>query len=59
MLIINAVVKLWKKAVIDAPTFIIFAAVFVLAVFTNISPVIFVVLTAIAGIILKSIGVKK
>ena len=59
VLIINAVVKLWKKAVIDKVTLLIFAIVFILAVFTNLSPVIYVVLSAVAGIVLKSLGAKK
>ena len=53
VLIINAVMKLWKKAVVDLPTFIIFALVFLGSVFLDISPVIYVVIFAILGIILQ------
>lgn len=59
VLILNAVIKLWKKAVVDKVTLIIFILVFVLSVFTNISPVVYVVLTAAAGIVLKSLEAKK
>ena len=48
VLIFNAVVKLWKKAVVDKATLAIFLAVFVLSIFLNVSPVIFVVLSAAA-----------
>lgn len=59
VLILNAVVKLYKKAVIDVPTFIIFVLVALGSIFLDASPVIFVVLAAVAGILLKVIGGKK
>ncbi len=59
VLIINAVVKLWKKAVIDIPTLVVFIFVFGLSVFTNISPIIYVVLAAAAGIVIKVLEAKK
>ena len=59
VLILNAVVKLLKKAVMDWPTGIIFALVAVGSYFLPISPVIFVLLAAIAGITLKSMGGKQ
>ncbi len=58
-LILNAVVKLWKKAVADAPTVCIFLTVLALAVFTKLSPVIFVVAAALAGVAIKAWGAKK
>ena len=65
VLILNAVLKLWKKAVVDKATLVIFLAVFgcmagsryLLGV--SLSPVVFVILAAFAGIILKVWGVKK
>ena len=59
VLIANAVVKLYKKAVVDVPTLVIFLAVASGSVLLSVSPVIFVVLAALAGIILKSMGGKK
>ena len=59
ILILNAVVKLFKKAVIDAPTAVIFLAVALGSYFTPLSPVIFVLAAGIAGIVLKNAGVKK
>lgn len=40
-------------------TFIIFLAVVLLAFFTELSPVIFVVASAILGIVIKNVGGKK
>ena len=59
VLIVNAVVKLYKKAVVDIPTFIIFLLVAVGSIFLPVSPVIFVLIAAVAGIILKAMGGKK
>ena len=59
VLIANAVVKLYKKAVVDIPTFIIFLLVALGSIFLPISPVIFVLIAAVAGIILKAMGGKK
>lgn len=57
--IFNAVLKLWKAAVVDKATLVIFAAVFLLSVFLDISPVILVLAAAIAGIVLMRLGVPK
>ena len=59
VLILNAVVKLLKKAVLDIPTGIIFGLVAVGSYFLPISPVIFVLVAAVTGITLKAIGGKK
>jgi len=58
VLIFNAVLKLWKKAVVDKITLVLFLGVFLLSVFFNISPVVFVVFCAAAGIVLSRLGVK-
>lgn len=59
VLIFNAVVKLFKKAVIDKFTLVIFAIVALGSCFTDISPIIFVILAAIASIAVKVLGGKK
>ena len=59
VLITNAVVKLFKKAVVDVPTMVIFLAVALLSVFLYLSPVIYVILAAISGITIKAMGGKK
>ncbi|MBR6840262.1 MAG: chromate transporter [Oscillospiraceae bacterium] len=58
VLIFNAVLKLWKKAVVDKVTLILFLCVFLLSVFFDISPIVFVVFCAAAGIVLTRMGVK-
>ena len=58
-LILNAVVKLWKKAVMDLPTAIIFVAILALGVFTKLSPVIYVVAAALTGVAVKAWGAKR
>lgn len=59
VLILNAVVKLFRKAVVDKATLVIFLLVALGSYFTPLSPVVFVVLAAAVGIALKSIGGKK
>ena len=58
VLIFNSVVKLWKKAVVDKPTLIICLAVFILSVFLDISPIVYVLLCTAAGIGLTQTGVR-
>ncbi len=55
VLILNAVVKLFKKAVIDWKTLLIFLAVMLGSTFTSLSPVIFVLAAAVIGIAVKTI----
>ena len=59
VLVLDAVLKLWKKSIVDKKCFVIFLLVFCLSVFTEITPVIFVVLSAAAGIVLKLAEVEK
>lgn len=59
VLILNAVINLSKSSIIDKPTIGIFMAVVIFSLITNISPAIFVLITAVAGIIIKTIGGKK
>ena len=59
VLILNAVVKLWRKSVVDWKTLLIFIAVFACSVFLSISPVIYVLAAAIAGIIVKELEARK
>ena len=58
VLIFNATVKLLKKSVVDRRTAVIFVLVLVGSVFLNVSPVWFVILAALAGIVLKNLEVK-
>ena len=59
VLILNAVVKLWKKSVVDWKTFLIFLLVFAGSVFLNISPVLYVLAAALAGIVIKELEARK
>ena len=59
VLILNAVVKLWKKSVVDWKTLVIFAAVFAGSVFLSVSPVVYVVIAALAGIAVKELEAKR
>ena len=55
VLIVNAVVKLLKKSVVDKRTAAIFLIVMAGSLFLHISPVWFVVVSAVAGILLKNL----
>ena len=54
ILIINAARKLAEKAVIDKATALIFVVVAVASVILDVSPVVYVVVSAVLGIVLKS-----
>ncbi len=58
VLIFNAVLKLWKKAVVDKATLVLFLGVFLLSVFFSVSPVVYVVICAVSGIVLTRMGVR-
>ena len=59
VLIFNAVLKLWKKAVTGPLTLGIYLAVLALALFTRVTPPVFVLLSAALGIILELLRRKK
>lgn len=54
VLVFNAVVKLWKKSVIDKMTLVIFLVVMIGSFAFDIAPTIFVVIAAVSGILLKN-----
>ena len=53
VLLFNSVLKLFRKAVFDKYTLGIYLAVLAGAVFLNLSPVVFVVLAGLAGVLLR------
>ena len=55
VLIFNAVLKLWKGAVKDVWGLVILA----LSVFTKLSPIIYVLAAAVAGLLIKNLGAKR
>jgi chromate transporter len=52
-LILSAVLKVSKKSIIDIFTVAVFIAVTLLSLFTELSPIIFVIVAAVCGIIIK------
>ena len=58
VLIFSAIAKLFKKAIVDKFTLGLFSVVFALTVFSDISPITFVILAAIAGIIVHVFFLK-
>ena len=59
VLILNSVFKLAKSSVIDKLTAVIFIAVLLASYFISITPVVFVLIAAIIGIIAKQKEVSK
>lgn len=55
---INSVIKLARAAIVDWKAVLIFLAVFGGAVFTSVSPMIYIVAAGVAGILLKTWEVK-
>lgn len=53
VLIVNAVLKLQKGALVDIAAIFLCAAVFLLSLLINVTPIVFVVLAGIAGVLLK------
>ncbi len=58
VLIFNAVLRLWKSSVVDLWGVLIFAAVCLGSVFTDISVIAFVLVSAALGIVIKRLGAK-
>ena len=59
VLIFNAVVKLWKSAVKDKWALCIFLCVLAASLLLDLSPVVYVLFAAAAGILIKVLGGKK
>ena len=59
VLIFNAVLKLWKGAVKDVWGLVIFLAILALSVFTDLSPIIYVLASAVAGLLIQNLGAKR
>ncbi len=53
VLIFNAVVKLWKKAVVDKKTLALFLVVFAGGCLLDLSPILWVLLAGAAGVLIK------
>lgn len=57
--IFNAILRLWKSSVKDVVTCLFFLAVFLSSIFLDISPVAYVVVAGIAGILLHRFARKR
>ncbi|MDN6639165.1 MAG: chromate transporter [Tetragenococcus sp.] len=53
VLILNAVLKLWKNSIVDKVGIVIFALIFILSVATSLSPVLFIILAGFIGVAAK------
>ena len=58
-LIVSAIVKLWKKGVRDLVGIIIFAAVVLLSLVLNVSPIIIVIVSMLFGILYGRLAGKE
>ena len=58
-LIASSVMKLWKGAVKDVWGLVIFLVILALSVFTKLSPIIYVLAAAVAGLLIKNLGAKR
>ena len=58
VLIFNAVLKLWNGAVPDKAALLLCLVVFILSLFLDLTPVAFVLLCALAGILFTRLGVR-
>ena len=54
VLILNSIIKLFKKAIVDKWTLIIFIVVFIGALFIDVTPIVFVVAAGIAGVLISN-----
>ncbi len=59
VLMISALYKLLKNSVKDLFTIIVFVSILLLSIFTDISPILFIILASIAGLVYGSIKEKK
>ena len=58
-LIINSTIKLYRKAVLDVPTILVFLAVFCLAAFVGLSPAVLVIAAGIFGLVYQRIRKER
>jgi chromate transporter len=53
VLIANAIIRLRKGSLVDWRTYALFAAVFLLSILTDVSPILYVVVSALAGVFIQ------
>lgn len=52
VLIFNAIERLWKKSIINNVALVLFGIIFVLTIFTSISPAVFVIVAGVIGVLI-------
>lgn len=55
VLVLNAVLKLAKKSLVDAATYVIFAAVVVLSLFTDVAAFFWILCAGVGGVVIKTL----
>lgn len=58
-LIATTVIGLWKKSVTDRPGFVIFLVVTAFSLFTSLSPILYVVCSAVVGIMIQALKHRR
>ncbi len=53
VLILNAILRLWKSSVLDGRTLVLFLAVFLLSALSSLSPILLVLAAGLAGLLLR------
>ena len=59
VLIFNAVRKLWQKSVVDRATTVLFFVILIAALLIDLSPVVFVMISGVLGVIIRMVGVRE
>ena len=59
ILIFDAVKKLWKKSVVDKVTMGIFFVMLVGSLLTDLTPVVFIIVAGVLGVLIRMLGVRE
>ena len=59
VLIFDAVKKLWKKSVVDKVTLGIFVVMLIGSLLTDLTPVVFIVIAGVLGVLIRMLGVRE
>ena len=59
ILIFDAVKKLWKKSVVDKVTLGIFVVMLIGSLLTDLTPVVFIVIAGVLGVLIRMLGVRE
>ena len=59
ILIFDAVKKLWKKSVVDKVTLGIFIVMLLGSLLTDLTPVVFIIIAGVMGVLIRMLGVRE